>query len=174
MRDNRGFSLLELLIGVALATLLSLGFVSLAEGYQQVDRTLHQTLERDENLRLAPLLLSRFLWPWREHWLLLVVGLLAILDFTSTYILLELSQRDEVYESGLLAIWALDRGGFTFLLLVDIIAALVLSLAALTARYLYFRRGFKGYGRAAFVFLLAPYVVISSIASFNNIILLFR
>jgi hypothetical protein len=117
---------------------------------------------------------SRFLWPWREQWLLLVVVILAILDFASTYILLELSHRNDVYESGLLAIWALDRGGFSYLLLVDIIAAVVLSLAALIARHLYTQKGYPGYGRAALVFLLAPYIFIALFAIVNNIILLFH
>jgi hypothetical protein len=131
---------------------------------REIDRGLGRYVER----------LSRFLWPWRERWLLLVVGSLAILDFTSTYILLELSRRNDVYESGLLAIWALDRGGFPFLFLIDIVAAVVLALAAMTARYLYIKRGYKGYGRAAFVFLLAPYIIIAPIAIVNNISLLFR
>ena len=116
--------------------------------------------------------ISRFLWPWRERWLLLVIGSLAILDFTSTYVLLELSKKNDVYESGLIAIWALDRGGFTFLLLIDILAAVVLSLTAYAARYLYSKHGFKDYGRAAFVFLLIPYIVIAALAIVNNIILL--
>jgi hypothetical protein len=116
--------------------------------------------------------LSRFLWPWRERWLLVVVVSLAILDFTSTYILLDLSGKNSVYESGLLAMWAVDRGGFGFLLLVDMIAAVVLSLAAFTARHLYVKHGFAGYGRAAFVFLLAPYMVMAAIAIINNVVLL--
>jgi len=118
--------------------------------------------------------LSRFIWPWRERWLLLVVGLLAILDFTSTYIVLELIKKNDVYERGPLAVWALDIGGFPFLLLVDIVAVLVLSLAAITARYQYIKHGHKDYGRAALVFLLATYVIIAPIAIVNNIIQLFR
>ena len=117
---------------------------------------------------------SRFIWPWRERWLLAIIGILVVLDFTSTYIVLEIVQKPGVYESGLMAVWALSRGGPTFLLLVDVIAALVLSSAALAARYLYARRGFKGYSRAAFVFLLSPYIVIASIAIVNNTVLLFQ
>jgi hypothetical protein len=118
--------------------------------------------------------LSRFIWPWQEHWLWLVVGSLAILDFTSTYILLDVSGKNNVYESGRLAIWALDRGGFLFLLLIDLMAAVILSLAALAARYIYVKHGCKGYGRAAFVVLLMPYIIITALAILNNLILLFR
>jgi len=134
------------------------------ERYREIDRGLGRHAEK----------VSRFLWPWQERRLFLVVGLLAVLDFTSTYTLLELSRRSDVYESGLVAIWALDRGGFPLLLLVDIIAALIMSLSALIARHLYSRHGFPGYGRAAFVFLLAPYIIIAAVAVINNIVLLFR
>jgi hypothetical protein len=130
---------------------------------REIDRSLGRYAER----------LSRFIWPWREPWLFLLVGLLAILDFTSTYFILELSGKNNVYESGLLAVWALDRGGFAFLLVLDIAAATVLSLAALTARYLYIKHGTRGYGRAAFVFLLTPYVIIAAVAIVNNVVLLF-
>jgi hypothetical protein len=129
---------------------------------REIDRGLGQYAER----------LSRHLWPWRERWLMAVVGVLAILDFASTYAILELSSKNNVYESGLLAFWALDRGGFSCLFLVDILAAVVLSIAALTARHIYIRHGFKGYGRAAFVFLLAPYIILALAAVVNNIIML--
>jgi hypothetical protein len=132
----------------------------------------YRSREIDKEIGLHAERLSWFLWPRREHWLFLVVGALAILDFTSTYILLDLNKKAGVYESGLLAIWALDRGGFVFLFMVDIAAAVVPSLAAFTARYLYTRRGFPGYGRAAFVFLLVPYMIIAVAAIGNNIILL--
>ena len=89
------------------------------ERFRDIDRGFGRYAER----------LSRIFWPWREQWLLLVIGALPVLDFTSTYILLKLSGRNDVYESGLLAIWALNRGGFTFLFLVDLIAAVVLTSA---------------------------------------------
>jgi hypothetical protein len=130
---------------------------------REIDRGLGQRVEG----------ISRFLWPWRERWLWLVVGLLAILDFTGTYILLDLSGKNNVYESGRVAIWALKIGGFPFLLLVDLIAAIVLSLAAFLARYLYNKHGFKGYGRAAFIFILAPYIIVTAVAIVNNFVLLF-
>lgn len=135
---------------------------SFLERSREIDRGLGQHAEK----------VSRFIWPWREPWLLLVVAVLAILDFTSTYILLELSQKTGVYESGLLAIWALDSGGFALLLIVDIAAAAFLSLVAFVARYLYTKRGLPGYGRAAFVFVLTPYIVLAVIAIINNVVLL--
>ena len=142
--------------------------------FESARARLNRAREIDRGLGRYAKRLSRFLWPWRERWLLAVVALLAILDFTSTYILLELSRKNGVYESGLLAMWAVDRGGFGFLLLVDMIAALLLSLAAFTARYLYIKHGFAGYGRAAFVFLLTPYIIMAAVAIINNIVLLFH
>ncbi len=135
---------------------------------------LRKSREIDRGLGRYAEVLSRFLWPWRELWLLVVVGSLSILDFVSTYALLELSGKEQVYESGYLASWALEKGGFGFLFLVDIAAAVVIILVALASRYLYTKYGFRGYGRAAFVCLLIPYVVIAAFAIINNIILTFR
>jgi hypothetical protein len=136
---------------------------TMRERSREIDRGLGKYAER----------LSRFAWPWQERWLLLAVGLLAIFDFSSTYILLDLSGKNNAYESGRVAIWALKIGGFPFLLLADLIAAVVLSSAAFISRYLYSKYGFKGYGRAAFVFLLAPYIIVTLVAVVNNIILLY-
>ncbi len=137
---------------------------SLRERAETIDRGLGRHAER----------LSRILWPWRERRLLFVAGALAALDFTSTFILLALSGRHGVYESGLVAGWALDRGGFVLLLLVDALAAAVLSLAAAAARRLYTRRGCPDYGRAAFVLVLLPYVLFAAFAVVNNLVLLAR
>lgn len=136
---------------------------SLRERSREIDRGLGVYAER----------ISRFLWPWRERWLWLVTGIVAVLDFSSTYILLDLSGKSNVYESGRIAIWALKIGGFPFLLSIDLIAAIGLSLAAFTARYLYNKHGLKDYGRAAFVFLLIPYIIVTIAAIVNNIILIF-
>ncbi|MFQ5741802.1 MAG: prepilin-type N-terminal cleavage/methylation domain-containing protein [Acidobacteriota bacterium] len=73
MLKGRGFSLLELLIALALSTLLALAFFSLVTRFQKWTSNLHLLLERDENLRLAPLLLSRYLKPagnnrWELSW----------------------------------------------------------------------------------------------------------
>jgi hypothetical protein len=129
---------------------------------QEIDRGMGQYAER----------LSRFLWPWPERWLLVVVGVLCVLDFMSTYAVLELSGRSNVYERGNLAAWALVVGGFPFLLLVDAIGVVTLSVVALVSRHLYIRYGHSGYGRAAFVFILIPYIIIATFAVLNNIILI--
>ncbi len=137
---------------------------SIREKTREIDRSLGKHVER----------ISHFIWPWREKHLLAVVASLAMCDFTSTFALLELSGKKNVYEAGLLAGWALERGGFPFLFAIDIAAVLVLSLAAFTARFLYTRNGQKDYGRAAFVLFLTPYVVIATFAVVNNIILTVR
>jgi hypothetical protein len=137
---------------------------SLRERAETIDRGLGRYAGR----------LSKLLWPWRERWLLLAAGALAVLDFTSTYLLLARSGQHGVYESGFLAGRALDRGGFPLLLLVDVLAAAVLSLAAWAARYLYTRHGCRDYGRAAFVLLLLPYIAIAGFAVVNNLVLLAR
>jgi hypothetical protein len=134
---------------------------SFAEKSRETDRGLDRHVER----------LSRFIWPARETWLLVVVGFLILLDYTSTYIAL---QNANMYEDGPLAAWALRMGGFPLLLLVDIAAAGVLSSVAIVARFLYRRAGCKGYGRAAFVIILAPYIVRTVYVVINNIILGFR
>ena len=140
--------------------------------FRSAKAILSKSREIDKSLGRYAEALSRFLWPWRELWLLIVIGLLAAFDYASTYVLLEMSGKNNAYESGRLAIWALERGGFPFLFVVDIVAAGVVSLAAFTARYLYIKYGFRDYGRAAFVFLLAPYILITALAIVNNIILL--
>jgi hypothetical protein len=135
---------------------------------------LNKAREIDKGLGRYAERLSRFIWPWRELWLLAVAGSLSILDFLSTYALLGLSGKVDVYESGRLAVWALDKGGFFLLLLVDVVVVGALSLAALVVRYVYTRNGFRDYGRAAFVFLLMPYVFVAAFAIVNNTILLVR
>jgi hypothetical protein len=112
--------------------------------------------------------LSRIVWPFREVRLLVVIGSLFILDYISTYLALKNANN---YEDGPLAGWALRTGGFGLLLLVDVIAAVVFALLAMLARYLYRRSGFQGYGRAAFVVLLLPYVIRTTIVVINNFIL---
>ena len=132
-----------------------------------------KSLERDRSSERYVEAVSRSLWPWRESWLLALVGLLAALDYVSTYAVLELSGKAHVYEGGPLASWALGMGGFTGLFLVDMAAASTLLLAAVTIRFLHFKIGFKGFGRTAFVVVLVPYVVVTMAAVFNNIVLTF-
>ena len=132
-----------------------------------------KSLERDRASERYVEAVSRFLWPWRESWLLALVGLVAVLDYASTYVVLELSGNEYVYEGGPLASWALQMGGFTGLFLVDMAAAMVLLVVAITIRSLHFKFGFKGFGQTAFVVVLAPYVVVTMAAIYNNIVLTF-
>jgi len=132
-----------------------------------------KSLERDRASERYVETLSRSLWPWRESWLLAFVSFLAVLDYISTYAALELSGNTYVYESGPLANWTLRMGGFTRLFLVDMATVSVLLLAAVTIRFLHYKLGFKGFGRAAFVVVLVPYAVITMAAVFNNIVLTF-
>jgi hypothetical protein len=129
---------------------------------RKIDRGLGKYAER----------FSRFLWPWRERWLLAVAGSFCFFDFLSTYILLELSGRTDVCESGFLASRALAVGGFSYLFLIDLIAVVVMSLLAFGARHIYVRQGLNDYGRAAFVFILFPYNVVTALVIINNIIML--
>ncbi|UCH51037.1 MAG: hypothetical protein JSV54_08555 [Chloroflexota bacterium] len=117
--------------------------------------------------------ISRFLWPWRETLLLVLVGFLTVIDFISTYVALDLSGNKNLYEGGLLANWALRTGGFAGLLLFDIAATITLLLVVLTIRLLYSKFGYKDFGRTAFVLILAPHVVITVAAIFNNVVLTF-
>ncbi len=132
-----------------------------------------RSIERDRSLEGGLEVLSRLLWPWRDTLLVALVGLLALLDYTSTYAFLELSGNQYVYESGPLASWALEAGGLTGLLFFDLVAASTLSIMAITIRSLHFKLGFPGYGRTAFVVLLVPYVVITMAAIFNNVVITF-
>lgn len=129
---------------------------------REIDRGLGQYIER----------FSRFIWPWQEKWLMAIVASLILMDFASTFILLELSGKTNVYESGVLAFWALEIGGFPFLFLVDMLSVGLLLLAAFASRRLYAKHGFRDYGRAAFVLLLVPYIIITVYAIVNNFVLL--
>lgn len=135
--------------------------------------TVRKSLERDLSKERYVEAVSRSLWPWRESWLLALVGFLAVLDYVSTYAALELSGNKYIYESGPLASWALQMGGFPGLFLVDVAAVGTLMLAAITIRSLHFKFGFKGFRRTAFAVVVIPYVVITMAAIFNNIVLAF-
>lgn len=114
---------------------------------------------------------SRRLWPWRETWLLVVVALLAGLDFLSTLAFLHFTGKGYAYEQGVLAQWALREGGLPVLFLVDLGVVLLVALIALGVRSLYRRYGFKGFGRAAFVVVLLPYAIMAVAAVINNVVL---
>jgi len=69
-----------------------------------------KSLERDRSSERYVEAVSRSLWPWRESRLLVLVLLLAVLDYVSTYAALELSGRMDGYEGGPLASWAPENG----------------------------------------------------------------
>lgn len=116
---------------------------------------------------------SRWLWPWRETKLVFVIVCLAVLDFASTYAFLRLSVSDSVYESGPMANWALENGGFIGLFIADILAVTVISAVAFGVRSLLSRFGYDGYGRTAFVLMLVPYMVVTLPVIFNNVVITF-
>ena len=130
-------------------------------------------LERDRRVEGRVGAVSRVLWPWRESRLVVLVGLLALLDYATTCAALELSGKGHIEEGGMLAGWALRIGGLGWLFLVDIGAVTALSIAAIAARFLCFKFGFQGFGRAAFVVLLVPYAVVAFAAVVNNLVMTF-
>jgi hypothetical protein len=132
---------------------------------------MRKAVERDRRAERYMEAASRFLWRWREPWLLAFVASVALLDYASTYAILALSGKSYLNEAGSLARWALDKGGFAGLFLADLAAVFAIALAAITLRFILFRFGFRGFGRAAFVFLLVPYAVVAMVAVINNLVL---
>jgi hypothetical protein len=132
-----------------------------------------KAIERDRRAEKYVEIVSRFLWRWTERELLFLVFAAAALDYTSTYAVLELSGKRYLNEGGPLASWALAKGGFGWLFLADLAAVIAISLVALILRSILLRSGFKGFSRAALVFLLVPYAVMAIVAVFNNLILAF-
>ena len=116
---------------------------------------------------------SRYIWPWHDAWLVPLIALLAALDLISTYLLLEVSGKAHAYESGPLASWALRRGGFNGLYIMDAVAVGLLCLVAVSARLFYSRFGFNGFARTAYVAVLVPYTVAALAAVVNNFVLTF-
>ena len=147
--------------------------IAMHGAFRRIKDLVRKSIERDRAREQYVESASRSLWPWRESRLLGLVCCVAALDYASTYAVLELSGKTHVYEGGLLASWALRKGGFMGLLLVDIAAASVLLLTAITLRFLHSKFGFDGYGRTAFVLILVPYVVVTMAAIFNNVALTF-
>lgn len=139
----------------------------------KIRETIIKGVEKERAFDTQAYSISRRLWPWDENKLLFLVISLVVLDFCSTFAFLELSGNTSLYESGPIARWALEMGGFSRLFLIDLIAACVLMLLAFGARYIYHRKGFRGYGRTAFVIILIPYIVITIAAVFNNVALTF-
>jgi len=135
-----------------------------------VRRRLRKAIERDRRAESRVEAISRVLWRWPEQRLVALVGLLALLDYATTTMALELSGKIHVYEGGLLAGWALRVGGLGWLFLVDIGVVAALALLAVAVRRLYSRFGYAGFGRAAFVAVLVPYAVVAASAAVNNLI----
>ena len=133
-----------------------------------------RNLEKDRSMEGRLKVLSRFIWPWDVQLLVPLVALLAASDLISTYVLLELSGKASAYESGLLASWALRRGGFNGLYIMDAVAVGLLCVMAFSARIFYGRFGLIGYARAAYVALLVPYALASAAAIVNNLVLTVR
>ena len=134
---------------------------------------LRKAKERDRRAERHVEALSRLLWRWREPWLIVFVSVMAILDYLSTVITLELGHNDFLYETGALARWALEKDGLGLVFLVDMGAVIAISLAATAIRFFYLRLGFNGFARAVFVVLLLPYAVMAFAAIVNNLVLTF-
>lgn len=140
---------------------------------QWMKSRVRKAVERDRRVENSVQKISKFIWPWTERQLLFFVGTVAALDYLSTYAVLELSGKRYLNEGGALASWALEKGGFAWLFLVDLGAVLAISLAALALRFVFLKYGFKGFSRAFFVFLLVPYAIMAIVAVFNNLVLAF-
>jgi hypothetical protein len=138
-----------------------------------VRRRLRESVERDRRAESRIEAISHVLWRWPEQRLVALVGLMALLDYATTTMALELSGKTHVYEGGLLAGWALRVGGLGWLFLVDMGVVAALVLLAIAARRLYSRFGYTGFGRAAFVAVLVPYAVVAASAAVNNLIVTF-
>ncbi len=140
---------------------------------ESIRSRIRKSIERDKALEKRVYAVSRTLWPWKIWRLPLLITILILLDFASTYAFLELSGNTQLYEGGPLAGWALRQGGFGLLFLVDMLAiGVLIGLAALT-RHVFLRRGLEGYGRASFVVVLLPYTVVTFAIVFNNVVLTF-
>ena len=132
-----------------------------------------KSVERDRGADPHVGAISRFIWPWRESRLLFLVGCMVALDFTSTFVAIELSGSGFIGEGGRLANWALETGGFPGLLLLDLTAVATMFAVAFAARRLYSRSGYAGFARIAFVVALLPYAISTAGAVFNNVMLAF-
>lgn len=139
----------------------------------KIKEQVQRSLERDRSKEQQVNSLFKILWPWKESWLMVLIVIGILMDYTSTYILLELSGKTNVYEAGWMASRALDIGGFGALILVDLAAIAILLTAAVAAKKICLRLGFEGYARAMFIVLLLPYTIMAFFATTNNLILTF-
>lgn len=130
---------------------------------QARERSLDRPLEK----------ISRVLWPYPEVKLIFYVCVLAVLDFLSTFVALALSGDNRISEAGLIAKWALQTGGFFKLLAVDAAVISGLILLAIGSKFIYTKLGLKGFGRAAFAFMLVPYFIFIMGVVVNNVVVVF-
>jgi len=143
------------------------------EVLQRRRAALRGSVERSRHLEDRMKQISKAIWPWRMSWLFPLVALLAALDLISTYALLELSGKTDVYEGGLLAKRALRFGGWNGLYVMNAGAVGFLSIVAVSARFFYGRFGLDGFARTAYVSVLVPYAVAASAAVVNNVVMTF-
>ena len=132
----------------------------------------HSTsIDQDQALDKMLGVIAHKVWPWRDRWLSVLVAIIVLLDFGSTYLLLKSSNSEYVYEAGVLARWVLSIGNMWWLLLADLLAIAILISLASTLRSIYLRRGNAGYSRALFIVLQIPLVLVTAGAIINNVIL---
>jgi hypothetical protein len=141
--------------------------------FSSLKTRLESNAERNRPLERALEAISKSLWPWSEAKLIRYVALIAAMDYVSTYAFLKISSNGNLVEGGPIAGWALQTGGFARLFLVDAGIVLSLILLAIGLRSIYTRWGFNAFGRAAFIFLLVPYFVVTLAVVFNNVLLAF-
>jgi hypothetical protein len=138
-----------------------------------IKRRIDKSLERDRALESQMQAAAKSLWPWEDWRLPVLSTILVLLDFSSTFACLEFSGNTQLYEGGLLAGWALRTGGWTLMLIVDLLAVGILTGVAFLMRSFFTRQGLSGYGRIAFILVLLPYTVVTFAIVFNNIVLTF-
>ena len=137
---------------------------------QIVIENIRHSVRRDRKFEPSIERVSRYLWPWREAWLVRTAFLVAALDFLSTYALLDLSNKPNAYERGILASRALQVDGFRGLLIMNLLAVGTICLVAIGAKLLYSRFGYHGFARAGFVAAILPYTLAAFLAAVNNVI----
>ena len=138
---------------------------------QQIVRdNIRDSVRRDRKFEPSVERVSRYLWPWREAWLVRAAFLVAAVDFLSTYVLLDLSNTPNAYERGILASRALQIDGFRGLLIMNLVAVSAICLVAISARLVYSRFGYYGFARAGFVAAIFPYILAASLAAVNNVV----
>jgi hypothetical protein len=130
---------------------------------------LRKSFERERFLEKPMESFSRMIWPYSEAKLVLLISIMPALDCASTYAALKLSGKN-LSEAGPIGKWALTRVGFTGLFVIEMASVGFLILLAAGAKSMYGRLGFKGFGRAAWVFILAPSFVAILAAMLNNVI----